>query len=185
MDDGVATVVSALKATGMYENAVIFFNADNGGELPYDRSKYPAGGGAGNNFPLKGGKFSLFEGGLRARAFIHSALLPASRRGATFDGLAHTSDIYPTFASMAGLSAVDIENTGPYPVDGFDLTAALWGSSSSSSGGGGGGGDLVTGVGGGGAEEAACGNGGPRCEVLHQPLNQYWNGSCSAGTFCR
>ena len=76
-------------------------------------------------------------------------------------GLAHTSDIYPTFATMAGLSPADIANTGPYPVDGFDLTAALWGTTD--------------------AGVAACANGGPRCEVLHQPLNQYWNGSCSAG----
>ena len=86
MDDGVAAVVTALKDAGLYENSIIFFNADNGGELPYDQSKYGAGGGAGNNFPLKGGKFSLFEGGLRARAFIHSALLPPSRRGTTFNG---------------------------------------------------------------------------------------------------
>ena len=158
LDDGVASVVDALKQAGMYENSVILWNADNGGELPYDAAKFGAGGGAGNNWPLKGGKFSLFEGGLRARAFVHSPLLPAGRVGAIFDGLAHTSDIYPTFAALAGLAPADFANSsGPFPPDGFDLSVALWGDSG----------------GGGGA--------GPRAEVLHQPLNQHWNGSCSAG----
>ena len=105
--------------------------------------------------PHLNAQFSLFEGGLRAHAFVHSPLLPSARRGASFNGLAHTSDIYPTFAALAGLSPDDIAHTGPFAPDGFDLSAALWGTD------------------GGGA--------GPRAEVLHQPLNDHWNGSCSAG----
>lgn len=153
LDDGVAAVVAELKSAGLYENSVIFVNADNGGELPYAAELGP-GGGAGNNWPLRGGKFSLWEGGIRARAILHSPLLPASRRGATYSGLMHVSDIYPTFASLAGLSYDSIaRSTGPYPLDGVDLQGALWGQA--------------------GAHE--------RMEVLHQPLGKHWDGSCTEG----
>ena len=42
--------------------------------------------------PLRGGKFSLFEGGTRSASFLHSALLPPSARGQTYNGLLHVSD---------------------------------------------------------------------------------------------
>ena len=40
-------MVDDLKTSGLYEDTLICFNADNGGPLP-----------TGNNWPLKGGKFS-------------------------------------------------------------------------------------------------------------------------------
>ena len=42
--------------------------------------------------PLRGGKFSLFEGGTRSASFLHSALLPPAARGRTYTGLLHVSD---------------------------------------------------------------------------------------------
>lgn len=135
----------------MYNNSVMLFTTDNGGELPYAPELGP-GGGAGSNYPLRGGKFSLWEGGVRGLAFIHSPLLPWAQCGSSYTDLVHVIDIYPTLAGLAGVNASTF-STGPYPLDGIDLSASLWGD---------------------GAARR-------RHEILHQPLGKYWDGNCSAG----
>ena len=73
LDAGVGRVVSALKKSGMYRNSVLIFSTDNGGCVPLT-----------SNFPLRGLKGELYQGGVRAVQFVHSPLL--TRRG-------HTSNI--------------------------------------------------------------------------------------------
>ena len=62
-------MVAALKRSGLYDNSIIIFSTDNGG----------VGNGA-SNLPLRGAKESLFEGGVRGVAFLHSPLLATSGR---------------------------------------------------------------------------------------------------------
>ena len=66
MDEGIRTVVSALKSAGMYENSVIVFSTDNGGAT--DAS----------NYPLRGAKEQLYDGGVRGISFLHSPFLKRS-----------------------------------------------------------------------------------------------------------
>ena len=69
LDDSVRQVVEALKSKGLYENSIIVFTTDNGAA---------AGGldqSAGSNFPLRGVKNTLWEGGVRAVGFVHSPLI--------------------------------------------------------------------------------------------------------------
>ena len=70
LDTGVGKVVDALKAAGLYDNSVIVFTTDNGG--------YENGA---SNFPLRAGKESFYEGGVRGVGWVHSPLL--CRRGMT------------------------------------------------------------------------------------------------------
>ncbi|CAK0827737.1 unnamed protein product [Prorocentrum cordatum] len=63
MDDVVGEVVALLKTRGLWANALVVFHSDNGGEIIFD------GVCGGNNWPLRGGKFSNFEGGIRVNAF--------------------------------------------------------------------------------------------------------------------
>lgn len=90
VDRGVGEVVEALKSTGQYENTLIIFLSDNGGKL---------GIGAANNYPLRDGKGSAFEGGFRVPMFFHwPNKVPA---GKTFDHPVTAIDLYPTFARLA------------------------------------------------------------------------------------
>jgi len=45
-----------------------------------------------NNFPLKGAKFSNWEGGTRANAFVSGGLIPAERRGTIEQGFTAIDD---------------------------------------------------------------------------------------------
>jgi arylsulfatase B len=96
VDDKVGEVVAALKAKGMWSNTLWVTSSDNGG---------PLSGGA-NNFPLRGGKFSNFEGGIRVTAFASGGALPEEVRNTTYDGLMTLPDMYATFAAVAGAESI-------------------------------------------------------------------------------
>lgn len=89
LDEAVANVTGSLRAAGLYDETLMVFASDNGANTLVQ--------GSGSNWPLRGQKGYLFEGAYRVPAFVHSPLLPATRRGATYDGLFHVSDWLPTF----------------------------------------------------------------------------------------
>lgn len=102
LDESVANVTQALRRHGMYNNSVIVFASDNGGAVA-DCERFDRGCqlGAMSNHPLRGGKFSYFEGGTRVASFVHSPLLPAAARGTVADGIVAIADFYATFARLA------------------------------------------------------------------------------------
>jgi len=67
LDGMVGDVVGRMKANGMWDNTVMVWSSDNGG--PSDA----------NNYPLRGAKFSNFEGGIHVGAFVSGGWLPPSR----------------------------------------------------------------------------------------------------------
>ena len=68
MDGTIGEIVEMLKQSGHYNNTVILFISDNGGRQMPDRVSSP-------NYPLRGYKGSVYEGGMKVPAFIHSPLL--------------------------------------------------------------------------------------------------------------
>ena len=99
------------------------FSTDNGGYVnpvtfcsdgdASTHGTYCQNGEAGaNNYPLRGGKYYSFEGGVRGTAFVSGGYLPEARRGQTLDGatqLLHIADWYSTFCYLAGVDPVDEE----------------------------------------------------------------------------
>ena len=114
MDQGVGNVTAALTERGMMENIIIVFTADNGGPTT-------TGDAVGSrNWPLKGGKHSIWEGGTRATACVwspsHLGTNPGKGPGGRYllyDNLMHASDWLPTLVLAAGGST-----TGSLPLDG-------------------------------------------------------------------
>ena len=70
LDDAVKDVVEYLKENGMWDNTLIVFSSDNGGDF-----------NRGDNYPLRGFKNSAFEGGVRVPAFVSGGYLAEDRRG--------------------------------------------------------------------------------------------------------
>ena len=76
LDMAVYKVVQTLHDEGVYDNTVILFASDNGGR--YIRGQ--EGSRESNpNYPLKGCKGTIYEGGTKVPGFIHSPLLLRDR----------------------------------------------------------------------------------------------------------
>ncbi|CAG2107662.1 unnamed protein product, partial [Medioppia subpectinata] len=99
MDESIGTVMEALHSKRMLDNSIVIFISDNGGHpsenghLAPGPSKNPKANDA-QNLPLRGGKFLLYEGGIRVPALVWSPLL--NKSGYVSQALIHISDLLPT-----------------------------------------------------------------------------------------
>ena len=118
VDWSVGQVLDTLRAQGLDKDTLVVFTSDNGPWL----TKGTDGGSAG---PLRGGKGSTWEGGVRVPTLAWwPGRVPA---GSVNDAVAATIDLLPTFVSLAG---------GTVPatpvIDGRDITPILLGQSKES-----------------------------------------------------
>ena len=118
VDWSVGQVLDALRSQGLDKDTLVVFTSDNGPWL----TKGADGGSAG---PLRGGKGSTWEGGVRVPTLAWwPGRVPA---GSVNDAVAATIDLLPTFVSLAG---------GTVPatpvIDGRDITPILLGQSKES-----------------------------------------------------
>ncbi|XP_031341212.1 arylsulfatase B-like isoform X2 [Photinus pyralis] len=113
LDDSVGLIVDALEKKGMLQNSVIVFVSDNGAPTIGRFRNW------GSNYPLRGIKSTLFEGGVRAVGFLWSPLLVQSQRVSS--ELIHVTDWMPTLYSAAG---GDISLLDPN-MDGLDQWSSL------------------------------------------------------------
>lgn len=113
IDWSVGEIRSTLEQLGIDDNTLIVFTSDNGPWLPYGVD----GGSAG---PLRGGKGSEFEGGMRVPAiFWWPGKIPA---GQTTSEIAANMDLLPTFAELA-----DVRLAADRVIDGESLWPLLSG----------------------------------------------------------
>ncbi|MBL9117089.1 MAG: sulfatase-like hydrolase/transferase [Verrucomicrobiaceae bacterium] len=109
MDDAIGRVMTALKDGGVWENTLLFFISDNGGPLAQSA----------DNTPLRGGKHTDYEGGIRVPFLI---CWPSQLKPGEWHWPVTSLDILPTALAAAGASAVDGKN-----FDGINLLPLLKG----------------------------------------------------------
>jgi arylsulfatase len=111
LDWSVGEVLAGLHRHGLDERTLVIFTSDNGPFLSY-------GNHAGSAGPLRGGKLTTFEGGVRVPALARwPGKIPAGR---VCHELATIMDILPTVASLTGAR---LRN----PIDGKDIWPLLSG----------------------------------------------------------
>lgn len=112
LDEATQNLTSVLTTAGLWEDTLLIFTTDNGGNLKQN----------GNNFPLRGAKFSLWEGGTRGVGFVYSAsdaLIPKGMRGTSISSITHAADWFATILDAAGhvdalpTSAIDSKSMWP------------------------------------------------------------------------
>lgn len=120
VDDGVGRIMDALRASGLQDNTVVFFQSDNGAtiETRADHAGRPYHGGS--NRPFRGYKAGLFEGGIRMPALMS---WPGHiRAGSVVSGVGAAMDILPTFLHWAGAAQAT-----PSGIDGRNVAAMFEG----------------------------------------------------------
>ena len=116
MDDAVGTLLDTLDRLKIADRTLIVFFSDNGGNM-YNEVD---GTTPTSNAPLRGGKATVFEGGIRVPCLVAFPGMVAA--GSKSDALVQSSDFYPTFLDVLGLK--------PPPgqiFDGISITPALRG----------------------------------------------------------
>ncbi|MBN1417686.1 MAG: sulfatase-like hydrolase/transferase [Planctomycetes bacterium] len=89
IDRGVAMIRETLAEEGLAERTILIFMGDNGGETNVT-----------TNAPLRAGKSTLYEGGIRVPLIIRA---PGARAGAICRAPVSTIDLYPTLCALAGV----------------------------------------------------------------------------------
>lgn len=107
MDDGIGQIVEALDHSGKRDNTLVVFVSDNGGQKNWHNSTDYRGEYAdkphdvlGDNFPLRGWKVDLYEGGIRVPAFVNWP--GVIQGGTTINTPVHIADWLPTLIPLAG-----------------------------------------------------------------------------------
>ena len=129
LDDQVGRIVAALEKRGLRENTLIIFSSDNGGPRSaviasgaHSKEERAAGGVKQESLPanngiLRGGKGSLYEGGVRTPTIFN---WPAKIKPYVVNEPLHMVDIMPTALALAGAKA-----SPDKPLDGKNIWATV------------------------------------------------------------
>ena len=107
LDDAVGRIIHAIDAAGYQKNTLVIFTNDNGGL----REEM--------NAPYRGTKNTNYEGGVRVPFVMR---WPGKiKPGSTHEGMVHITDLYSTFATLAGGSLEQKR-----PIDGKNMTDSFF-----------------------------------------------------------
>lgn len=119
LDEGVGRILAQLERLDLDDETVVIFTSDNGG-LVLDRSEW---GPVTSNAPLRAGKGSPYEGGVRVPLVIRWP--GVTEAGRVIDVPVISADFYLTLAEIARISSAPTRN-----VDGQSLVSLLRGATS-------------------------------------------------------
>ena len=99
LDDNVGKILDAIDRMGIADNTIIIFYSDNGGNM----YNLVDGTTATSNAPFRGGKATIYEGGIRVPAiFVWPGVV---KGGTTNKDLVQSEDLYTTILEMADVPA--------------------------------------------------------------------------------
>ena len=105
-DEGISNITMLLEEKNLLNNTIIIFTTDNGGQTAY----------GGCNWPLRGNKNTVFEGGVRGTAFVWGSKLPLPN----YDNvkLIHATDWLPTI--VEGIAGLELDKN-KWKLDGYNV----------------------------------------------------------------
>ncbi len=118
MDDAVGTLLDTLDRLKLTDRTIIVFLSDNGGNM-YDNVR---GTPPTSNRPLRGGKATVFEGGIRVPCIV--SLPGVVDPGTRSEAVVQSSDFHPTLLDLLGLKP-----SSGQKFDGVSIVPALKGKS--------------------------------------------------------
>jgi arylsulfatase A len=107
VDQGVGMIWDKLRELGLTESTIIIFTGDNGGECQVT-----------SNAPLRAGKSTLYEGGIREPLIVYWP--GVTKAGRVYDTPVCSVDFHPTLAQAAG-----VRPTPSQAADGVSLVPLL------------------------------------------------------------
>lgn len=122
LDAGIGVLLDQLDALGIADNTYVLLMADHGGVefIPPTRNKlaHPSENGRmQRNYPLRGGKWVLYEGGIRIPFIVKGPGIPANSQS---DVPVIGYDLLPTLAELAGY-----DTAMPETIDGGSFVPLL------------------------------------------------------------
>jgi arylsulfatase A-like enzyme len=115
LDESVGRILERLKSRGLLDHTIIVFLSDNGGHVIEF-----AGQQITDNFPLRSGKGSLYEGGIRVPLIIRAPNIDSA--GRVYREPVYVADLFPTLLDLAG---IDRNQSETPELDGQSLVALL------------------------------------------------------------
>jgi len=115
LDENVGRVLDKIDELGLAERTIVVFFSDNGGYINEFNQKVVT-----NNYPLRCGKGSLYEGGIREPLIIRWP--GVTQAGSVCSEPVSSIDFYPTFLDMTGLAGDPKHNAD---MDGISLVPLL------------------------------------------------------------
>ena len=119
MDKSLGDIMDWLDRNDETKNTIIVFLGDNGGLASSE--EWRDGPLYTQNSPLKSGKGSLYEGGIRVPFIVrwNGVTKPGTRNGSSI----MVEDLYPTILHMAGVKSYKV----PQTIDGMDIVPLMQG----------------------------------------------------------
>ena len=115
MDQSLGELMQYLDQHGLTKSTIVIFMSDNGGFSHSPRQ----GGDNTQNYPLRGGKGALYEGGVREPMMVRWP--GVTKPGSVCDQYVRMEDFYPTLINMAGIKQYKTVQT----IDGESMVSYL------------------------------------------------------------
>jgi arylsulfatase A-like enzyme len=115
LNENVGRILDKIKELGIDDRTIVVFFSDNGGYINKFNQKVVT-----SNYPLRSGKGSLYEGGVRDPLIIRWP--GVTKAGSVCSEPVSSIDFYPTFLDMTGLAGDSKHNSD---IDGLSLVPLL------------------------------------------------------------